>query len=174
MEENARIFKKIILHQKHQKVNLYPTEQRNLAQNIFYKSASTYKFLRERLQFNLPSSTSIYNWTPIKKLLPGFNEDILSLIKNKVSALDDRGRQVSILFDGMERPELYYNKFHDKIIGFEYLGKNQRNDNIAREVTIFMFRGLFDDWKIPLSFFVSKNAIDGTRLKELILQRDSY
>lgn len=55
----------------------YPEEQKNLAMNIHYKSNSTYNFLRNRLDLNLPSKSSITNWTPIKHLTPGYNQEVI-------------------------------------------------------------------------------------------------
>ena len=74
----------------------------------------------------MPSNSSIYRWTPLKHITAGFDENLLMSLQRKVEALDARGRQVSLIFDAMTiRPELNYNEYHDKIIGFQCLGDKQ-------------------------------------------------
>lgn len=56
----------------------YTDKQRNLCLNIFYKSRTTYSFLRNRLHLKLPNISTLQKWTPINHLQPGFNQQIIN------------------------------------------------------------------------------------------------
>jgi len=45
-----------------------------------------------------------------------------------------------------------YSKFLDYIEGFEDLGPLGRNDKIGTHALVIMVRGLYINWKFPLSF----------------------
>lgn len=166
---NSKTFSKLLL-QKRSKNTKYPDDQKNLAMNINYKSQATYNFLRDRLHLNLPSCSTIYRWTPIKHLTVGFNDNILQSLQKKISTLSESERYVTLLLDGMTiRSCLSYNEFQDKVIGYEDLGKGSL-PKIAKEITTFMVRSDFSEWKSVVSWFSSKNAINGENLKNLIIQ----
>ena len=69
--ENTKEFCKMLLKPKN---TTYTEKQKNLALNLNYKSNSCNNFMRQSLNLQLPSRSSIFQWTPIKKLQPGFNE----------------------------------------------------------------------------------------------------
>lgn len=149
----------------------YSTDERNLAMNIHYKSHATYSFLRNRLNLNLPSKTSIYNWTPIKHLTPGFNSEIIEVLTRKINSSNIREKQVSLVLDAASiRSEISYNEYHDQVIGFEDLGVGPTEPKVAKEMLVFMVRGDFTNWKCAISYYPSKSAISGDKLKNLIIK----
>lgn len=166
VSENAKLFSKTILCSRPKE---YSLQQRNLCLNIFYKSSSTYIFLRNRLKLNLPSVSSLRKWMPIKHLQPGFNQPIIDALIEQEKSLSIRSKHCTLLFDAMSiRQELCLDEYADEIVGFQDLGENERKPIIAKEILTFMIRSDFDTWKSVVSYFPSKNAITGTLLKELI------
>lgn len=170
VSKNAKTLAKMLLKKR---VTQYTQEQKELALNIHYKSNSTYSFLRDRLNLNLPSKSSIYRWTPVKHLTTGFNMDIITVLEEKFKTCTAQEKSVSLVLDAVSiRQELKYNEYLDKIVGFEDFKENSgtKSTAIAKEMLVFMVRGDFSDWKCVLSYFPSKNAITGETLKGLILK----
>lgn len=58
--ENTKEFCKMLLKKKQGKFNEH---QRSLAISLNFKSPCSYKYMRDTLQFKLPSDSSIYKWT---------------------------------------------------------------------------------------------------------------
>lgn len=167
VSSNAKEFCKMLVR-KPNSTQPWPEEHRNLALNINYKSASAYRFISHTLNFNLPSASSIYRWTPIKSLQPGFNQVSLNILKDMCKNIDDRSRNVVLIFDAMHiRKELAYNKHRDMVEGYVDNG-SERKCEMATEITLFMVRSLFGSWKYNISYFTSKNGINGVDLVELI------
>jgi len=63
-----------------------------------------------------------------------------------------------------------YNKFLDYIEGFEDLGPLGRNDKIGTHALVIMVRGLYKNWKFPLSFFFTGSGVKGNDLVIIIKQ----
>lgn len=167
VDVNAREFSKMLLI-KRAKNSEWNEIHRTLALNIHYKSASTYNYLSNTLNFKLPSQSSIYRWTPVKHLSPGFNDISLNALKQLTNNIDEKAREIVLVFDAIHiRKELAYNEYHDRVEGYVDLG-DSRKAELATEVTLFMARSLFGKWKYNLSYFASKNAITGSNLQILI------
>lgn len=168
--ENAAIFSKMILNKK-SKGNLWTEKQKEIAQNIHYKSSSCYFFLRDNLGFTLPSKSSLHRWAPLKKLRPGFNPELLANLKNIISSMDDISKEAVILFDEVAiRKDLVYNPYLDEIEGLTDYGSGDRTSGIGKYICVFMVRGLVHNWKYVLSYFVSNEAITGDKLKEIVMK----
>lgn len=115
----------------------------------------------------MPSLSSIYRWTPIKSLQPGFNQISLKILKDMCENIDDRSRNVILIFDAMHiRKELAYNKHRDMVEGYVDNGTERKADT-ATEITLFMVRSMFGSWKYNISYFASKNSICGGDLVDL-------
>lgn len=63
---------------------------------------------------------------------------------------------------------LEYNKKFDFIEGFEDLGKGERTQKIAKYVLVFLARGIYSNWKLPLCYFLSNTNIKAEKLQTLI------
>lgn len=168
VDENGKTLGKLILSKRGGE---YSKAQKTLACTINYKSNSTYTFLRDRLNINLPSKSSISRWTPVKNLCTGFNDAIINILKERIKDCQPREKIVSLIFDAVAiRQELKYNQHYDKIIGFEDYKKNDTDSKIAKELLVFMVRSDFAQWKSIISYFPSKTAVTGESLKNLILE----
>ena len=167
IDENAKNICKMLLSTRSRNQK-WPDEQKSIAQNIYYHSTRTYKYLRDSLNLNLPSISSLVRWQPIKFLSPGFNDCVLTRIKEKVNSMKLSCKQAILIFDEIHiKKELVYNIYLDQIDGFVDYG-NQREDLLGKLVCCFMIRGLASNWKIVLSYFVSESAIESDKLFLLI------
>lgn len=64
---------------------------------------------------------------------------------------------------------LEYSKAFDFIEGFEDFGKYGRSCNTANSCLIFMARGIYSSWKIPVAYFVAHSSVKHGILKTLIV-----
>lgn len=73
------------------------------------------------------------------------------------------------MFDDMSiRQCLEYSTLYDLIEGFQDLGRLGRSNKIAKQATVFMLRGLYFQWKLPIGYFVSEKGLSGSNSKETI------
>lgn len=136
LDANVRLFLEMQVIQR-KSVSKWGIDQRLLAQNMFFKSAMYYNFMRE-LGFQLPSPSSLHRWLPVKQYLPGFsNKEAIFNFKFQLSELNcDSAKYAVITFDEMHcRAELEYNKKTDSIDGVVDDG-HSRKDGIADQVDI--------------------------------------
>lgn len=138
------------------KTKEYNDKEKIIAQNIFYVSQSSYKFMRNNLHINLPDVSTIYRWAPVKCLQPGFENNTTPHIKYKLESFNEVEKNVVVIFDEITiRRELRYNLHHDLIDGLEDIGFRRENA-IGKQVCVFMVRGLVSSWKVVLNYFVTK------------------
>ncbi|XP_025192284.1 uncharacterized protein LOC112592447 [Melanaphis sacchari] len=144
--------------------------EKKLALSIYYKSPSTYKYMRKQ-GVVLPGESTVRRWLKSIEYTPGFINDYLNEIKTKVSAMLFTDRKCVILLDEMSILKyIEYNKALDMIEGFEDLGPLGRSSNYAKHALVIMVRGLYKNWKFPLCYFLSGNGVSGNELVNLIKQ----
>ncbi|KAK9675009.1 Transposase protein [Popillia japonica] len=144
--------------------------QKQFALALYYKSPSAYKFLRKQ-KIILPSVSTIRRWIGESDLLPGLNNKYLSLLKLKVSTMEEAEKQCIIMFDEMKLKSLLeYSKYLDIIEGFEDYGKEfGRTKNVGTDALVFLLRGIHEPWKFPLCYFISNSSSNKFRLKNILL-----
>lgn len=167
ISDNAKTLANLIISDRKPN-STYSSEQRRLAMNVYYKSNSAYSYLRNRLNIQLPHKNSLNSWTPVKHLEPGFNKEIIDVLRKQIQSLDTRGKHCTLLFDGMAiRKELAYDQYSDQVFGFDTsIGSKE----IATEITTFMIRGDFEQWKCVVSYFPSKNSMSSDQLCVAIMK----
>lgn len=70
-------------------------------------------------------------------------------------------RKFIMTFDEMTIKEyVEYNKKLDCIEGFEDLGPLGRAAKRATHALVFSIRGIYGNWKVPISFFFSRHSLD--------------
>lgn len=84
VEEHVKELGKMLLVRKC-KTSKWSQPQRFLAQNIFFRSATTYRYLKNILKCRLPAVSSLQSWMPVKHLKPGVNEGIFNNLKTKIN-----------------------------------------------------------------------------------------
>lgn len=167
VKSNSQTFCQLLLRKNNYS---YSENEKNLSENVYFKSPAAYKFMRDVLQFNLPSLSSLQRWIPVKNLVPGFNTNVLNLIRSRVNTMDDLSRNAVLVFDEVSiRRDLKYNSVEDQIEGFVDDGTNRKN-KIGKQVIVFMVRGIFNNWKFVLTHFVSENAIKVETLRDLVFK----
>lgn len=78
-----------------------------------------YNFLRDKLKLRLPSLSSIYTWLHIQELKRGPNFQLFEAVKESISGLEEKSRQVILMFDKVSiKRDLIYNRKYDRIDGF--------------------------------------------------------
>ncbi|KAL4136255.1 hypothetical protein QTP88_007806 [Uroleucon formosanum] len=143
--------------------------EKNFAINLYYKSPATYKFLRNNQQIILPGETTLRRWIGKSKFCPGFNSFWLKQIKIKLDTMSDDEKYCVIIFDEMKiKSFLEYSKYLDMVEGFEDLGHRGRTNKLATQAMVSMVRGLYNNWKLPLAYFLSGSSMSSLISKDLI------
>lgn len=119
----------------------------------------------------LPSISSIKMWIGQTKCNVGMNEEFVSQLKVKCETMEVNQKKCSILFDEMSIKTFFeYNKCLDFIEGYEDLGEMGRTGNPAKSVLVFMARGIFSSWKLPLCYFLTHSSIKSSQLHQILLK----
>ena len=146
----------------------YSNDEKVIAQNINFYSARTYNYLRDSLNFKLPSNETLIRWAPLRNVSPGFNPDLLLNLKEIVSNMSAKGKEAILVFDEIKiKSSLEYNSFLDEIQGFENDGVS-RKLLLGKQVCVFMVKGLYENWKYVLSYFLTSTGIKNGPLKDKI------
>ena len=108
---------------------------------------------------------------------PGFNEDAMKFLKEKVSGPDSwRFKHAVLIIDGMAiKKAIEYDQTAKSYTGFVDLGGSVEDDNEtpATEALVFMVSGLHGFWKVPLAYFLIR-GISATIQTGLIIKALEY
>lgn len=135
-------------------------EDIKFAISIYYKSPSTYHFLRTI--FGLPAPTVIYKELRMTMAFAGICGRTLEGIKCKTEAMEVTHRCCSLVVDGMKIDQGLQYLNSDVIAGFEELGNEDRTKRIASEMVVIMIQGIGAHWKqvtFHMLFFPLKTEI---------------
>ena len=100
---------------------------------------------------------------------PGFQKQVLAVMKEKFEDADDHERLISLSFDEMQvRPRLTYVRGEDVIEGTEDFGALGKTDRLADHALVFMARGLTRRWKQPVGYFLSQGPTPARVLRPLL------
>lgn len=144
-------------------------DERNFALKLYYKSSSAYKFLRN-IQINLPGVSTIRRLISSYKFKPGLNSNILKQLTLKVGSISDEEKYCTLVFDEMKiKKFLEYSKYLDVVEGYEDLGTKRCSNALATQAMVFLIRGMYSSWKMPVSYFLSATSMKATTLSKLIV-----
>lgn len=147
---------------------IWKLEEKELSVSLFYKSPAAYKFLR-RNGIILPSVSTIRRWISQNMFRTGMDEGIKKFLKLKCSVTSENERKCVVSFDEVKIKDLKeFNKRLDLVEGFEDLGHLGRSKETAKHAIVFFMRGLYKNWKFPISYYFCNNSLEKTILKELI------
>lgn len=145
--------------------------EQDLSLRLYYTSPAAYKFLR-RTKINLPGLATIKRWIGASKFKPGFNSNLYKQIKLKVSSMTHEETFCTLIFDEMKiKRFLEYSKVLDIVEGYEDLGTFGRTSAMASQAMVFMIRGIYSSWKLPVSYFLSSTSMKASTLSEIILEQ---
>jgi len=169
--ENAKTLVKMQIARKKSSTKSWSQKEKQLALSIFYKSPSAYKFLYFSKQINLPCLTSIKRWIGNIKCLPGLNTALFKQLKTKVDSMSSQEKYCTLVFDEMKiKNFLEYNKYLDLVEGYEDLGSKGRTNKFAGQAMVFMIRGLYSSWKLPIAYFLPSTSVKHIMLADLITE----
>lgn len=167
---NQKSFCKLILKQKFR----YTNSDKFIAQNIYYRSPSLYRYLRDALEIKLPSTVTVLSWCKIKFIEPGINWDVENVMRDKINRMEEHDKDAILIYDELcIKKSFVFNEVTGKIDGLVQLEK-QRQPHAASQAGFFMLRGVHSNWRIPFNYYLSKNSIRGVALKDLILNNITF
>lgn len=147
----------------------WTVEEKQLSLTLFYKSPATYNFFKLQ-NVNLPGTSTIHSWIGQSKFLPGFSKIFLNHVQKKFEFKSEKEKKCTLCFDEMSIKEyLEFSKYYDFIEGFEDLGHLGRTSNKATIALVFMTRGIYAPWKIPVAYYLARSAVKHDKLKQLII-----
>lgn len=137
---------------------------------LYYKSPATFKALR-REGVVLPGISTITRWIGVSKFMPRCNKYLMWQTKQKFNGKSQRERACSICFDEMSiMTNIEYSRGLDIIEGLKDLGHLGRSPKTANYALVFMARGIYSAWKLPLAYFLSNSGVKHDNLCLLIKQ----
>lgn len=143
-------------------------EERQFALLSYYKSPKAYKFWRS-LGIILPSESTIRKWIGNSKFKAGFSPRLFYQIKKKSEVMTDEEKYCTVIFDEMKiQKGLEYSKYLDQIEGFEDLGNFGRSNKFGTQAMVFLARGIYSSWKMPLAYFICGSSMKHNVLQNLI------
>lgn len=101
---------------------------------------------------------------------PGLNEEAMKVIETKVRVMNEHGRLCSLCLDEMSlKTNLFYDNYSDEVVGFEnYYGKGEKTATVATSAIVVMARGITENWKQPLGYFLVHESCNSAKVKEII------
>jgi len=142
--------------------------EKNMALSLYYKSPSTYKFMRKN-GIILPGETTVRRWLNSISFSTGFPKAYMDQIRLKISGMSENEKKCTILLDEVAiMKTLEYNKVLDEIEGYEDLGTLGRTNKIGSQALVVMVRGLYSNWKFPLCYFFTGSGVKGDNLVNII------
>ena len=163
------IAKQLAMFHKKKLGRRWSESDKTLALSLFHASRKAYRLLQKL--FVLPSVSTLRKTMRDISVYPGFNDNILQALVQKVKALGEGAEVCSLVFDEMSIKEwVNYNKENDNIEGLEDFGCSRRSMYIANHAIVFMVRGLKVNWKQPVGYFLSSGPINSPMLKLLLCE----
>ena len=87
---------------------------------------------------------------------PGLNDEAMKVIETKVRIMNEHGRLCSLCLDEMSlKTNLFY-------------GKGEKTATVATSAIVVMARGITENWKQPLGYFLVHESCNSTKVKEII------
>lgn len=152
----------------HKKRKTWSASEKKIALSLYYKSPSTYKFMRTN-GIILPAESTVRRWLNSISFSTGFPEKYMEQIKLKISNMNKQEKKCAILLDEISiMRTIEYNKVLDEIEGFEDLGSLGRTNKLGSHALVVMVRGLYAKWKIPLCYFFTGSGVKGNNLVTII------
>jgi len=152
----------------HKKRKPWSKAEKKLALAIYYKSPSTYKYMKKN-GIILPGESTVRHWLNSINYTTGFPPKYMEQIKNKTLDMSYDEKKCVILLDEVSiMKAIEYNKSLDEIEGFEDLGSLGRTNKLGSHALVLMVRGLYKNWKFPFSYYFTGSGIKGDSLTTIV------
>ncbi|KAE9522280.1 hypothetical protein AGLY_017323 [Aphis glycines] len=141
----------------HKKRRPWSKAEKQLALTLYYKSPSSYKYMRKN-GIILPGESTVRRMLQSIAYVPGFLPEYSDQLILKIKAMSEVEKKCVILFDEMAIMKcIEYNKNLDMIEGFEDKGPLGRSSKYAKHAL-----------KFPLCYFLTCNGMTGDELNIII------
>ncbi|KAL4152877.1 hypothetical protein QTP88_000710 [Uroleucon formosanum] len=101
--------------------------------------------------------------------MPGFIPEYMTQMKIMCNTMSFQEKKCVIMIDEMAiKYCLEYNKSLDMIEGYEDLGHLGRSNRLAKLAFVIMIRGLYNKWKLPMSYFLSSTGVKGEEMAKIM------
>ncbi|CAG4916445.1 unnamed protein product [Colias eurytheme] len=163
--EASKTLVKMQLRKKDDK-SKWAKDARKFCLSLFYKSPSAYMYLL-RQDIRLAAPSTLRQWLAKTSTPPGISKEIFYNIKEKFEHSSFLERACVVSFDEMSiMRSLEYSKTRDYIEGLEDYGSGHRTNKIAKNVLVFVVRGLYKSWKMPIAYFLSSGNVKAEMLNQ--------
>lgn len=145
-------------------------EEKEFALMFFYKSPTTYSFFKQQ-NIVLPGISTVRKWLGHSSYNPGLCDKFLEQIAAKFQDKSEMEKSAVLCFDELSIMEcLEYSKQLDVVEGYEDLGNGKRSNLTAKFALVFMLRGLYKSWKLPVAYYLTHTGIKSLDLANLIVK----
>lgn len=157
----------------------YPEEVRSFCLTLHYYSSRAYNYIRTKFDNHLPAISTMRSWYASINSAPGFTSEAFGALKSKADAYKKNGKQlyVNLILDEMSiRRHSQWNPNKKKFDGFIDMGKPAFEDQalaLAKDALVFLVCGADEDFKIPVSYFLTNGLIGEERaalLNEILIR----
>ncbi len=119
----------------------------------------------------LPSKSSLTKWVQKLPNCPGLTQPAIDAIANKVKTMNDNEKLRVISFDEISlKTNLSYQSNTDELIGLEDYGDGTKTNCLATSAIVFIARGLVENWKQPLAFYLVNESCSSFKVKEKLIE----
>ncbi|XP_024874994.1 uncharacterized protein LOC112456393 isoform X2 [Temnothorax curvispinosus] len=131
-------------------VRRYTVDEKILAISLLQRSPKCYSLIQNL--YNMPSSKTLKRLLQKVVLKPGLCKIIIRYLHEKAKKMHNKDKYCILMWDEIAlTPHIQYDSKNDLITGFEDWGM-RRTNKFADHVLVFMLRGLYSGWKMPISF----------------------
>lgn len=138
--------------------------------SIYIRSPAAYKSLKRFLV--LPTRRTLRRSVQGVCQTTGFCPEVFDILKEKVNQMNDDEKQCVLTFDEMSiRSSLQYNAKTDTINGYqdEISVRDNHNIKVATDTLVFMAKGIHENWKQVLGYFLVHKSMPGQSLKTIVV-----
>lgn len=158
----------LTLMQFKKKKKEWSEDEKKFCLALYYKSPSAYKHLLKS-GVVLAAPSTIQYWLQDTNCFPGVNKNVFENIAQKFSGKTIKERACTICFDEIAiMSSLEFTKTYDLIEGFEDFGDHERTNVNAKYALVFIVKGVYTNWKMPLAYFLPGRTTSAEKLKDLI------
>lgn len=157
----------------------YPEEVRSFCLTLHYYSPLAYNYVRTKFLNHLPAICTMRKWYASINSAPGFTTEAFEALKLKADGYNEDGKQlyVNVIFDEMAiRQHSQWNPNRKKFDGFIDMGRQATEEHslaLAKDALVFLVSGVNEDFKIPVSYFLTNGLIAEERaalLNEILIR----
>lgn len=142
---------------KKTKGHRYTDKEKALALTLYLKSPKVYSFYRKLLI--LPSRSLLLKWCQLMKINAGLCDDLLNVLETVTKDLPESEKNVLLCLDEMTLREAFnYNRYMDKVQGYEDFGEEKGENIPANTALVAMIRSICGNWKVPVAYLLTTHA----------------